>query len=102
MWVDKEQLATDEGMHEGVRDSLNFILYMTEEVLKRRFCIQEIKWAIQYKKNIIIVFQTDPRHGGVTGAFTEYYDVQLQNAFPNEKEYKWQATRRTYQVDNVT
>ena len=91
-WVDKEQNATEEGMREGVRCSLNFMLYMTKDVLTRPFCIQEIKMAIEYQKNIIIVYQTDPRYGGVTGSFTGHYDKELRRVFGDGKDYKWLKT----------
>jgi hypothetical protein len=88
-WIDKQQKATEEGMHEGVRLSRNFILYMTKGVLTRDFCLNEIRMALQYRKNVILVFQTDPRSGGVPGPFFDYYGSELKKAFPNADDGKW-------------
>ncbi len=88
-WVDKKQKATVEGMHEGVRLSQDFILFLSKEVLTRPFCLNEIRMALKYRKNVILVFQTDARNGGVPGPFTGYYGPELEKAFPNADDYKW-------------
>ena len=62
---------------------------MTKDVLTREWCIQEIKWALKYRKSVIIVYQTDPRNGGVAGSFSEYYDKELKRAFPNKDDFEW-------------
>ena len=89
VWIDKEQMATVEGMREGVRLSQNFILFLTRDVLTRPFCLDEIRLALHYWKNIILVVQTDTRHGGVPGSFFEFYSPELKRAFPNADDYKW-------------
>jgi hypothetical protein len=101
VWVDKKQKATVEGMHEGVRrsqasfklhfvhDERNFILFMTKEVLTREFCLDEIRLALKYRKNVIIVFQTDARSGGVPGPFFDHFGLELKKVFPHADDYKW-------------
>jgi hypothetical protein len=88
-WVDKQQKATVEGMHEGVRLSQNFILFLTKEVLTRAYCLNEIRMALKYRKNVILVYQTDARSGGVPGPFFDYYGLELKKAFPNADDYEW-------------
>ncbi len=89
VWVDKKQKATVEGMHEGVRRSQHFILFLTKEVLTREFCLNEIRMALKYRKNVILVFQTDARSGGVPGPFFDYYGPELKKAFPHADDYGW-------------
>jgi hypothetical protein len=89
VWVDKSQKATVEGMHEGVRLSQHFILFMTKEVLTREFCLNEIHMALKYRKNVILVFQTNRLYGGVPGTFSEFYGPELKTMFPNVDDYKW-------------
>jgi hypothetical protein len=89
VWIDKNQKATEEGMHEGVRLSQHFILFLTKEVLTREFCLEEIRLALKYRKNVILVFQTDARSGGVPGPFVGYYGPELKKAFPDADDYKW-------------
>ena len=89
VWVDKEQKATGEGMHEGVRLSQHFILFLTKEVLTRDYCLNEIRMALKYRKNVILVFQTDARSGGVPGPFFGYYGPELKKAFPHADDYGW-------------
>ena len=88
-WIDKKQKATEEGMHEGVRRSHHFILFLTKDVLTREFCLKEIRLALKYRKNVILVFQTDARCGGVPGPFFDYYGPELKKAFPNADDYGW-------------
>ena len=89
VWIDKSEKASPEGMVQGVKRSMNFILFMTRDVLTRDWCILEIRCALRYRKNIILVFQIDPRNGGVAGSFSEYYDKELKRVFPNKDDYEW-------------
>jgi nucleoside-diphosphate-sugar epimerase len=70
-------------MNEGVRLSRNFILFLTKEVLSSEWCLKEIRKALKHRKNVILVFQTDKRYGGVPGPFSEFYGPELKKAFPN-------------------
>eukprot|EP00746_Dinoflagellata_sp_MGD_P130399 gnl/MRDRNA2_/MRDRNA2_64333_c0_seq1.p1 gnl/MRDRNA2_/MRDRNA2_64333_c0~~gnl/MRDRNA2_/MRDRNA2_64333_c0_seq1.p1 ORF type:complete len:669 (-),score=87.11 gnl/MRDRNA2_/MRDRNA2_64333_c0_seq1:327-2270(-) len=62
-WLDVEQDATEKGMHEGVKESRNFLLYLTEGVTESGWVQMEIAWALKYGKRIILVQETDERHG---------------------------------------
>ena len=39
---------TEKGMRQGVFDSDVFVLFLTNSVLSRIFCLKEIQWAIEY------------------------------------------------------
>ena len=52
---------TEAGMRQGVYDSDVFVLFLTNSVLSRFFCLKEITWALEFGKPIIIVVEEDPR-----------------------------------------
>lgn len=62
-WLDIEQDPTVHGMCHGVCNSKNFLLFLTAGVTQSKFCQMEMRWAIQADKNIIMVSETDERHG---------------------------------------
>jgi hypothetical protein len=62
-WLDTEQNPTAEGMRDGVKHCANFVLFCTEGATDSHWIQMEIRWALQYCKNIIIVTETDERHG---------------------------------------
>ena len=65
------------------------ILFLTKEVLTRDFCVNEIRMALKYRKNVILVFQTNRQYGGIPGSFSEFYAPELKTAFPNVDDYNW-------------
>ena len=65
------------------------------QVLTRPFCVNEIRMALQYRKNVILVFQTSKDFGGVPGGFAEFYGPELKRAFPHPADYSW-LTRNSY------
>ena len=52
---------TEAGMRQGVYDSDVFILFLTNSVLSRPFCLKEISWALEFGKPVIIVTETEER-----------------------------------------
>jgi len=50
---------------EGVRTSRNFVFFITDGILESQWCLQELKWAVEMDKNIVLVRETDGRHGGI-------------------------------------
>ena len=89
VWLDRTQEANPEGMREGVRCSQTIVVLLTRDTLIREWCIQEIRWALQHRKNIVLVYVTDARHGGVAGGFSDYYRPQIKLAFPAEPDFEW-------------
>ena len=57
IWYDKDQDPSVEQMRLGVRRNKYFLLYLTEGVLLREFCRKEIRWALHYRKNIVLVWK---------------------------------------------
>ena len=61
-WRDMNQAnITEAAMRQGVFDSSVFILFLTNSVLSRPFCLKEIGWAIQFQKPIIIIVERESR-----------------------------------------
>jgi len=50
-------------MCDGVCNSRNFLMFLTKGVTASKFCQAELRWALQARKNIILVAETDDRHG---------------------------------------
>ena len=60
----QEQDLTAQGMEEGVSQSRNVILFLSDDVMARPFCNAEQRWAKQYSCNFVGVVEQDDRHGG--------------------------------------
>ena len=61
-WRDMNQRdLTEAGMRQGVFDSEVFVLFLTNSVLSRTFCLKEITWALEFGKPIIIVREEEDR-----------------------------------------
>ena len=58
--MDAEDL-TWEGMRQGVLNSDIFVLFLTNSMLSRKFCLYEISWAIEFEKPIVAVAERDGR-----------------------------------------
>ena len=52
---------TERGMRQGIFDSDIFIIFLTNSMLSRPFCLKEIGWALDAKKPILIVVETEAR-----------------------------------------
>lgn len=64
VWYDNTmENLTAEGMKEGVRNSAVFVLFMTKGVFTRPFVRIEIEEALKERKPIILLHETDDRHG---------------------------------------
>jgi hypothetical protein len=95
VWLDRTQAANREGMYEGVRYSRSLVALLTKDYFTRDWCVQELRWALHHRKNIVLVYVTDPRRGGVAGSFSENYRPQIKLAFPDEADFRW-IMRNTY------
>jgi hypothetical protein len=63
-WYDQDQDDKDiEAMMQGVKDSENFLLFLSKNALTSSYVQKEIKQAIQLGKNIIVVHETDASKG---------------------------------------
>ena len=64
MWYDnKMENITKEGMMEGVRCSVVFLLFMSKDVFSRKWVKEEICEAIRQKKPFLVMHEKDARHG---------------------------------------
>ena len=64
-WIDTESLRLAPGdMARGIRNSAVFVVYLTSGYLERFFCQLELTVALALKKPIIVVYESDVRHGG--------------------------------------
>ena len=52
---------TERGMQQGVIDSDVFVLFLTNKVLSRPYCLKEIGWALDHEKPIVLVTEEDGR-----------------------------------------
>eukprot|EP00808_Paulinella_micropora_P025430 g4607.t1 len=60
VWRDMDAInLTEEGMRQGVADCDVFILFLTNGVLSRPYCLKGIKWALEFGKPFIVVTETD-------------------------------------------
>ena len=65
VWRDMDQAQiTWAGMKKGVEKSLVFMLFVTKGAIARTWVQMEVLHAISLKKPIILVHETDKRHGG--------------------------------------
>ena len=64
VWYDnKMENITKEGMMEGVRCSVVFLLFMSKDVFSRKWVKEEISEAIRQKKPFLVMHEKDARHG---------------------------------------
>eukprot|EP01047_Picozoa_sp_COSAG01_P071126 COSAG01_NODE_10960_length_2039_cov_2.393299_1_plen_558_part_10 len=65
VWYDMlAEDLTEQGMEEGVASSRNVLVFLSEGLMSRPFCIKEQRWGIQYGCKFIGVAEFDDRHGG--------------------------------------
>ena len=66
-WYDQRAAEITAGaMQEGVRLSAVFLLLLTDGVLKRPYCRQEINEALVNGRPILLLLETDAERGGVS------------------------------------
>jgi hypothetical protein len=53
--------VTTKGMRQGVYDSDFVLIFLTNSMLSRPYCIKEIEWALDAGKPILIVKETEER-----------------------------------------
>ena len=86
IWYDKDQANPSvDGMREGVRDHEYFLAYLTDGYLLRPFCRKEIRWALHYRKKIVLLWK---RAGnGNVGRFNDFFAATKHSVWiPGEGE----------------
>lgn len=51
------------GMCNGVSYSRNVLIFLTKGITESKFCQMELRWALEARRNLIFVMETDDRHG---------------------------------------
>jgi hypothetical protein len=65
VWYDMSAAdLTEQGMEEGVANSRNMLVFLSDGLMSRPFCQKEQRWGIQYSCNFVGVAEHDDRHGG--------------------------------------
>ena len=71
VWYDKDEEPSPEEMRLGIKNSRYFLLYLTENVLMRRFCRKEIRWALNYKKRVVLLWKQEGP--GAVASFANFF-----------------------------
>lgn len=92
-FIDVDVDMTD-GLHEtlrrGVMNCKAFLFFITDGVLGSIWCAQELRWAVEYGKNIVLVRETDERHGGIEMKdFFEQVPEDFLPVFKNNIAIPW-------------
>jgi hypothetical protein len=68
-WLDMsaDDLST-KGMVSGIQQSHNLLIFVTDGIFEREFCLMEIREARKANKPIFAMYERDDRHGGGTVA----------------------------------
>eukprot|EP00899_Mesostigma_viride_P010758 jgi/Mesvir1/19684/Mv09954-RA.1 len=66
IWLDQDRTASESDMVTGVSSSLFFCLILTEGVMKDTDVQLQIREALKAKKPVVLIHETDARHGGVS------------------------------------
>ena len=61
VWLDRNQVPTEENMKRGVAESAVFLLFLTRGVFSRPYCLTEIREALRLRKPVILLRESDPR-----------------------------------------
>eukprot|EP01047_Picozoa_sp_COSAG01_P002218 COSAG01_NODE_58_length_30193_cov_12.302020_1_plen_1409_part_00 len=65
VWYDMSaEDLTEQGMEQGVANSRNMLVFLSDGLMSRPFCRKEQRWAIQYGCKFVGVAEFDDRHGG--------------------------------------
>lgn len=66
VWYDMHaRNLTTQGMRQGIRNSRCILLFLSDGIMARPFCVKEQRWAKKYDLGFIGVMERDPRHGEV-------------------------------------
>lgn len=80
----------EQTLYNGVANSKAFLFFITDGVLTSPWCLKEIRWAVEMRKTIVLVRETDARHGGLDmNAFLQQVPPDLQHVFRNNIAIPW-------------
>ena len=68
-------------VYTGIERSSTILIFLSKTYFTRKWCVKEFQEAIATGKHVVIVLDTDARHGGMTlDAFVEYSTGQRTRA----------------------
>mmetsp|Transcript_103916 Transcript_103916/g.291007 ORF Transcript_103916/g.291007 Transcript_103916/m.291007 type:complete len:685 (-) Transcript_103916:97-2151(-) len=74
----------------GVQGCGAFLFFITDGILGSVWCAQELRWAVEFGRNIVLVRETDPRHGGIEMKdFMKQVPEDLLHVFNNTVPIPW-------------
>ena len=72
VWYDMQaQDLTAQGMEDGVANSRNVLIFLSDGVMGRPFCNAEQRWGKKYGCHFVGVVEKDERHGGGPTIFAQ-------------------------------
>jgi hypothetical protein len=72
VWYDMQaQDLTAQGMEDGVANSRNVLIFLSDGVMGRPFCNAEQRWGKKYGCHFVGVVEMDQRHGGGPTIFAQ-------------------------------
>jgi len=91
-------------LKDAVMNCRCFLFFITDGILTSPWCLQELRWAVEYDKSIVLVRETDARHGGIEmNDFMRQVPDDLTSVFSNIIAIPWyrQPAFRTVSVDSI-
>ena len=99
-WLDqKAATITKEAMQAGVAESRVFLLFLSEGVLTRPFCLFEIQTALSLRKRIQLMHETDARHGAFHFSEAEQAPAAVAELLETHESLPWR--RRRFEQDAI-
>ena len=99
-WLDqKATTITKESMEAGVAAAQIFLLFLSEGVLTRPFCLFEIKTAMQSGKKMVLVHETDARHGAFDFSEVSSAPSEIAKILQTHESLPWR--RRRFEQDGI-
>mmetsp|Transcript_29513 Transcript_29513/g.75084 ORF Transcript_29513/g.75084 Transcript_29513/m.75084 type:complete len:744 (-) Transcript_29513:78-2309(-) len=82
------------GLTNMLKDSIEvcgcFLFFITDGILQSEWCAQELRWAVEFGKTIVLVRETDERHGGIEMKdFFKQVPEDLLHVFQNHIAIPW-------------
>ena len=77
----------------------NFLLFLSRGVLTRPFCIFEIKTAMQRSKKMVLLHETDDRHGAFDFSEASSAPQEIANILETHESLPWR--RRRFEQDGI-
>lgn len=99
--VPKAAVITREAMHAGVKGSKVFLLFLSEGVLTRPFCLFEISTALDCQKSIMLMHESDTRHGAFdfSGDEVKHAPGDIADLMLTRESLPWR--RRRFEQDAI-